>query len=128
MRRRMAALAACFALAALGSAALAPQAMAACTEGWVCLYNGPSWETPPKYFTDNGTQSLVPYGFNDLTSSATNSTSRWAVLREHSDGSGALACIGPYTARTFWGNWFNNQASAIVLHPYGQVPNCSGGY
>lgn len=120
-------LALCFILVT-GAAALAPQAQAACTAGWVCLYNGPAHDTPPKYFQDNGLQSLVPYGFNDLVSSATNSTNRYAVLREHSDGTGALACIGPYSQRVWFGSWFNNQASAIVMHPYGQVPDCRNSY
>jgi hypothetical protein len=33
---------------------------------------------------DNGLQSLVPYGLNDLISSTFNNTNRWAVLREGS--------------------------------------------
>lgn len=121
-------LALCFILAVIASAAMASQAMAACESGWVCLYNGPSWETPPAKFQSNGLQSLVPYGFNDIVSSVSNATNRWAVLRQNSDGTGTFACVEPFTARTFWGNPFNNEASAIVIHPFGEKPNCSGGY
>jgi hypothetical protein len=125
-RRWIACMASCFALATLGSAALAPQAIAACERGWVCLYNGPSWETPPARFHDNGLQSLVPFGFNDIVSSVSNATNRSARLHQNADGTGTFACIEPESVRTFFGIPFNNQASSIEIFPNGVHPSCAG--
>jgi hypothetical protein len=114
----MAALAACFALAALASAALAPQAMANredCPGQYVCLWNGPTFGEERVQFHDNGLQSLVPWGFNDRASSAYNNTNRWARIWDNSNGTGTSACIPPGVSEQWSGTGFNNIASAIQI-------------
>lgn len=129
MRRRLAALAACFALAAVGGAATASPAMAACPSGEICLYNGPSWETPDRPFHDTGLQSLGPWGLNDIISSVYNNTSRWAQLWQHTDGTSAWGmnrCIAPGNRRSFWEDPFNNEASALAVYVFGYTPSGCG--
>jgi hypothetical protein len=114
----MAALAACFALAALGTAVLAPQAMANredCISQYVCLWDGYTYGTSMRAFHDNGFQSLVPFGANDITSSIFNNTNRWARLYEHADGRGNTRCIRPGQSYSLSGDSFDNQASAILI-------------
>jgi Peptidase inhibitor family I36 len=118
-------LALCFILAVAAAAWVAPSAVA-CERGNVCLYNGPNWETPERPFHDNGLQSLVPFGLNDIISSAYNNTNRWAILYQNADGSGTFFCIAPEIRRSMFGNDFNNEASAIQIFPFGSIPPCSG--
>ena len=125
MRSWKARLALCFVLAALGAAVVAPQASAACAGGWVCLFNGPNWETEDRPFRDSGLQNL-PAGLNDIISSVTNNTNRWAILYQHSGGWGTFFCIAPEIRRSMWANPFNNEASSIQIFPNGTIPPCSG--
>jgi hypothetical protein len=118
MRRRMAALAACFALAGLGSAALAPQAMANredCPGQFLCLWNGPTFGEARIQVHDNGWQNLSNFGFNDTMSSLFNNTNRYAQIAVDANGNGEKLCIGP---GGWWGPvpaQFNNNASSVRL-------------
>jgi Peptidase inhibitor family I36 len=116
----------CFILAIVGSGVSAASASAACVRGDICLYNGPAFETTPKIYTSPGLHNLAAEGFNDLTSSATNFTNRWAVLWDNVEISGAHFCLRPETSYTFEGISFNNIASLLVVHTFeeGKPPIC----
>lgn len=121
MRRRVAALAACLALSALGSAALAPQAMANredCPSQYFCLWDGASYGGTRVQFHDNGWQNLTDYGFNDLASSVYNNTNRYAKIAVNINGGGEKVCIGPHGYTSFGGGGFpsyDNEASSVWL-------------
>lgn len=122
----MAALAACFALAMVGGAALAPQAGASfseCEQGWVCLWQNELFTGRKLQFQDWGTwQNLTAYEFNDQASSVYNHTNRDAKISWDINGGGATRCIQPSESfQVMPGNW-NNSASAI--HTYQTASVC----
>lgn len=130
MRRWKACVAACFALAMLGSATLATQASADrsdCPSGWVCLWDGPTFGTDMQRFRDNGFQSLAgPVIFwNDRASSAYNHTNRWAAIYRHNEVGSLKRCIAPESWSEFWGHTLNNEASGINISPDPNICNGS---
>jgi len=120
MRRWKTSLASCFVLAILGSAVLAPQAIANredCPSQYVCLWDGPTYGEERRQFHDNGLQNLTDFSFNDRTSSIYNNTNRWAAIYEHTWGGGSRRCIRPGQAYSLSGDALNNQASSIQISP-----------
>jgi hypothetical protein len=114
----MAALAACFTLALVGGAALAPQAMANwedCPGEYLCLWNGQTYGEARIQVHDNGWQNLSNFGFNDTMSSLRNNTNRYAQIAVDANGNGEKLCIGPGGG---WGpvpGQYNNNASSVRL-------------
>lgn len=120
-RRQLAALAVCLALAVLGSAVVAPQAMANredCPAQYFCLWDGPTYGSTRVQFHDNGWQNLTDWGFNDMASSVYNNTNRYAKIAEHINAGGRQLCIGPGGSTTLGGGGFptwDNLASSVWL-------------
>jgi len=118
VRKRIAAIAACLALSALGSVVLAPQALANledCPSTYVCLWNGPTFGEERIQLHNNGWLNLTDIGFNDVTSSIFNNTNRWAKISRDINGGGEVLCIEPGVGLRFGGTRWDNIASAVSL-------------
>lgn len=125
-KRKATCLASCLALAILGNAALAPQALADrsdCPSQFLCVWDGPTYGGERKQFHDNGWQNLTNFGFNDRTSSVYNNTNRYAQLSEHINGGGPRLCLFPGGYMSLSGTYWDNKASSVWLG----TSSCAGG-
>jgi hypothetical protein len=116
VRKRTAALAACFLLSLLGTALLASPASAAkedCASQQVCLWNGAAFGGERVDIHNNGWQNLT--GFDDKASSVFNHTNRDAQIAIHGGGEGEKLCIHSGQSFSLENMIFNNNASSVRL-------------
>lgn len=92
-----------------------PAAFDDCPASWLCLWENAGYGGRMVQFQDAGSwQSLVPYGFNDLTSSWRNRRAVDARLGENAGG-GTNICVGNGGSASYIGDAWNDRVSSVYI-------------
>lgn len=96
-------------------ATIGPAAFDDCPASWLCLWEHASYAGRMVRFQDSGYwQSLVPYGFNDVTSSWRNRRAVDARLGENAGG-GTNICVGNGSSASYIGDAWNDRVSSVYI-------------
>lgn len=86
-----------------------------CPASWLCLWENASYTGRMAQFQQPGYwRSLVPYGFNDITSSWRNRRAVDARLGENAGG-GTNLCVGNGSSAGYIGDAWNDRVSSVYI-------------